>query len=92
MCSTTCDSTSSYVLRLKNVNNPLKQTALSGSLTVRTQTSAALEIGTGIQAYSSVGSLTVGGLTSPSVVRNDESQGVTTDFTVSFMTPGILLD
>lgn len=61
-------------------------------MTYVTKASETENIGTGTLDLSTVSTLNAAELTSATVVRSATSQGATSTFTLSFTTPGILLD
>ena len=87
-----CDSTSTYTIRIHNVRNILEAKAFTGTLTYSTKASASESIGTGTLDLSTVTTLTAGELSPATVVRSATSQGASSTFTLSFTTPGVLLD
>jgi hypothetical protein len=86
------DSTTTYTIRVNNVRNILEAKAFSGEMTYETRVSTTELIGSGTLTLSSISTLTPGTLTSTSVARTDANQGAVSEFTITFTTPGVLLD
>lgn len=59
---------------------------------MNTKASATEGVGTGSLNLSTISTLTAGELTSTSVARSATKQGVDSTFTMTFTTPGVLLD
>lgn len=77
---------------MNNINTLLEAKSFAGTLTYSTQASATEQIGTGTLDLSTLTTLTAAELQSTTVVRSVTSQGADSTFTITFTTPGILLD
>lgn len=90
--SATCSATSLYTLRLRNLVNKLTAEPFSGNLTLTTTLSVQTTlVGQTIFNMSSIPALQPGVLQNVSVNRSMSFQGQASNFTLSFSTPGYLL-
>ena len=87
-----CDGTTTYTVRVNNVMNILEAKAFTNVLTVNSKVSDTVLIGTGTLNLDTISTLTANELLETTVVRSATAQGATASFTLSFKTPGELLD
>jgi hypothetical protein len=92
LCSATCDSTSLYTVRLKNAVNKFTSDPYTGTLLIETKDSLGNHIGSVTRQMSTQANLTPGVLQAVSVTRSTNTQGLASQFTLMFTTPGYLID
>lgn len=90
--SSNCDDSTTYTLRLKNVVNRFYVDSFSGNMLIETRIDSSTLISTVTYDLSKVSTLSPGVLTSATVTRSKSTQGVSSDYTITWTTPGYLID